>query len=288
MDEITLFAETNFRNQQRRFGIKANDRLKHFYIVGKTGMGKTTLLENMAIQDIQKGRGIGIVDPHGEFAEKMLDFVPPERVEDVVYFNPADMDWPMAFNVMEKIGAEERHLVASGLMSVFKKIWIDLWSARMEYILNNTILALLEYPDSTLLGINRMLADKEYRKEVLSHVTDPVVKSFWTMEFARYNEKLQSEAIAPIQNKAGQFTSNTLIRNIIGQPKSTIDIRKIMDEGKILIINLSKGKIGEDNSRLLGALMITRLQLAAMSRVDIPEDQRRDLSGCFVLLPITT
>jgi CxxC-x17-CxxC domain-containing protein len=276
MGDITFFAETNFRNEKKRFGIKVNDRRKHVYIVGKTGMGKTTLLENMAIQDIQAGRGIGIVDPHGEFAEKMLDFIPPERLDDVVYINPADLDWPVAFNVMEKIGSEQRHLIASGLMSVFKKIWIDLWSARMEYILNNTILALLEYPDSTLLGINRMLADKDFRKEVISHVTDPVVQSFWTMEFARYHDKFQSEAIAPIQNKAGQFTANPVIRNIIGQPKSTIDIRKIMDEGKILILNLSKGKIGEDNSRLLGALMITRLQLAAMSRVDIPEEERRD------------
>lgn len=275
-NDITLFAETNFRNEKKKFGIKINDRRKHIYIVGKTGMGKTTLLENMAIQDIQAGRGIGIVDPHGEFAEKMLNFIPRERVDDVVYINPADLDWPVAFNVMEKIGSEQRHLIASGLMSVFKKIWIDLWSARMEYILNNTILALLEYPDSTLLGINRMLADKDFRKEVVSHVTDPVVKSFWTMEFARYHDKFQSEAIAPIQNKAGQFTANPVIRNIIGQPKSTIDIRKIMDEGKILILNLSKGKIGEDNSRLLGALMITRLQLAAMSRVDIPEEERRD------------
>ncbi len=276
MSDTTLFAETNFRNERKRFGIKVNDRRKHVYIVGKTGMGKTTLLENMAIQDIRAGRGIGIVDPHGEFAEKMLDFVPPERLDDVVYINPADLDWPVAFNVMEKIGSEQRHLVASGLMSVFKKIWIDLWSARMEYILNNTILALLEYPDSTLLGVNRMLADKDFRKEVISRVTDPVVQSFWTMEFARYHDKFQSEAIAPIQNKAGQFTANPVIRNIIGQPKSTVEIRKIMDEGKILIMNLSKGKIGEDNSRLLGALMITRLQLAAMSRVDIPEDERRD------------
>jgi len=275
-EDITFFGETTFRNQRKRFGIKTDDRRRYVYIVGKTGMGKTALLENMAIQDIEQGRGVGFIDPHGEASEDLLDFIPQRRVNDVVYFNPADLDCPIAFNVMEKVDAEHRHLVASGLMGVFKKIWPDVWSARMEYILNNCILALLEYPNSTLLGVNRMLADPDYRKKIVDRVTDPVVKSFWLNEFARYTQRYEVEATAAIQNKVGQFISNPLIRNIIGQVSSKIDMRKLMDEGKILIANLSKGKIGEDNSRLLGALLITKLQLAAMSRVDVPEEKRRD------------
>ncbi len=274
--EINFFGMTSFRSQKKRFGIKTDDRRRHFYCIGKTGMGKSNLMENMAIQDIQKGRGIAYVDPHGEGAEKLLDFVPLDRINDVVFFNPADLDYPIAFNVMEKVDFRYRHLVAGGLMGVFKKVWPDVWSARMEYILNNSILALLEYPDSTLLGINRMLADPEYRQEVVSKITDPIVKSFWVTEYARYTQRYEIEATAAIQNKVGQFISNPLIRNIIGQTKSTINMREIMDEKKIFIIDLSKGRIGEDNSRLLGALLITKLQLAAMSRVDITEDGRKD------------
>ncbi len=275
-NNITYFAETNFRNERKRFGIKRRDRTKHMYIIGKTGMGKTTLLENMTIQDIQKGEGVAIIDPHGEFAEKMLNFVPEDRIDDVVYFAPHDIDWPIAFNVMENVDPTQRHLVSAGLLGVFKKIWVDAWSARMEYILNNTILALLEYPNSTLLGINRMFADKDYRKEVVSKITDPVIKAFWTNEFAKYADKFATEATAAIQNKVGQFVSNPLIRNIIGQSKSAFDIRDIMDGKKILIMNLSKGRIGEENSRLIGQMLITKIYLAAMSRVDVPEDERSD------------
>ncbi len=274
--EVNFFGETTFRNEKKKFGVKTDDRRRHIYVVGKTGMGKTVMLENMAIQDIQSGQGVGFIDPHGEAAERLLDFVPPERINDVVYFNPADLEFPIGFNILEKIGADQRHLVASGLMGVFKKIWPDVWSARMEYILNNAILALLEYPGSTLLSINRMLSDIDFRKKVIDRVTDPIVKSFWVKEFARYTQRYETEATAAVQNKVGQFISNPLMRNIIGQTKSSINIKKVMDEGKILILNLSKGKIGEDNSLLLGALLITRLQLAAMSRVNIPEEKRRD------------
>ena len=275
-EEITIFAETDFRNQKRRFGIKEDDRRRHVYVIGKTGTGKTTLLENMAIQDIQRGKGVGIVDPHGEFAEKMLDFVPPHRVNDVIYFNPADLDWPIAFNVMEKVDPEHRHLVASGLVGVFKKLWADTWGPRLEYVLRNAIMALLEYPGSTLLGIMRMLVDKIYRQKVVEKIQDPVVKSFWVDEFSKYRGNFEVEAIAPIQNKVGQFLTNPLIRNIVGQTKSSIDIRTAMDEGKIFIMNLSKGKVGEDTSALLGAMLITKLQLAAMARVDVPEEERKD------------
>ncbi len=275
-NEINFFAETTFRNIRKKFGIKTDDRRRHIYVVGKTGMGKTVMMENMAIQDIKQGKGIGFIDPHGEAAERLLDFIPSNRINDVIYFNPADLNCPIAFNVMEKVNIEHRHLVASGLMGVFKKIWPDVWSARMEYILNNSILALLEYPGSTLLGVNRMLADSDYRKKVVERITDPVVKSFWVTEFGRYTQRYEVEATAAIQNKVGQFISNPLIRNIIGQVNTTIDMRKVMDEGKILIANISKGRVGEDNSRLLGALLITKLQLAAMSRVNIPEEKRKD------------
>jgi len=275
-EQINFFAETTFRNQRKKFGTKIDDRRRHMYLIGKTGMGKTVMLKNMAIQDIRMGNGVGFIDPHGEAAEELLDFVPSSRINDVIFFNPADIEHPIAFNIMEKVDVEHRHLVASGLMGVFKKIWPDVWSARMEYILNNCILALLEYPDSTLLGVNRMLADPEYRRKVVEKVTDPVIKSFWVQEFARYTQRYEVEATAAIQNKVGQFISAPLIRNIIGQVQSNIDMRKVMDEKKILIVDLSKGRIGEDNSRLLGALLITKLQLAAMSRVDIPEEKRED------------
>ena len=276
MDDINFFAKTNFRNEDKKFGIKNGDRRRHLYVVGKTGMGKTTLLENMAIQDIQDGHGLAVVDPHGEFAEELLDYVPPSRVNDVIYFNPADLDWPIAFNAIEKVSPEDREIVVSGLMGIFKKIWPDVWSARMEYILNNTLWALIERPGTTLLGINRMLADKEYRDKIIENLKDPATKSYWLNEFNKYPERFREEAVAPIQNKVGQFISSPLIRNIIGQTKSSIDMRDVMDSGKILILNLSKGRIGEEASRLLGALFITKIQLAAMSRVDIPEPERKD------------
>ncbi len=276
MENITLFAETNFRNQRRRFGIKEDDRRRHAYFIGKTGMGKTTVLENMIISDIRAGKGVGVVDPHGDLAAKIVKYIPPHRVNDVVYFNPADLDYPVAFNILETVDERYKHLVASGMMGVFKKLWPDVWSPRMEYILNNTILAMLDYPGSTMLGIQRMLSDKVFRKKVVEKITDPVVKAFWVDEFAKYNERFAQEAIAPIQNKVGQFLSASIIRNIVGQVKSTVDMRAIMDEQKILIMDLSKGRIGEDNSKLLGGLLITRLQLSAMERVDIPESERKD------------
>ncbi len=275
-NDITPFGIINFRNQRKEFGIKMDDRRRHMYVVGKTGMGKSNLLENMVIADIRAGKGVAVIDPHGEFAEKILDYVPESRIDDVVYFNPSDTKYPVAFNPLEQVSPEFRHLVASGIMGVFKKIWVDAWSGRMEYILNNTLLALLESPGSTLLGIMRMLNDAKYRKAVVDNLKDPVVKGFWVNEFGKWNEKFQTEATAAIQNKVGQFVTNPLIRNILGQAHSSLDPRKVMDEGKILIVNLSKGRIGEDNSALLGAMMITKLQLAAMSRVDIPEKDRRD------------
>jgi len=246
------------------------------YLIGKTGMGKTTVIENMIIQDIQAGRGVALVDPHGDIAEKILDYIPSYRINDVIYFNPADIQFPMAFNVMESVAQEHKHLIASGMVGVFKKLWADSWGPRLEYVLRNAILALLDYPGSTLLGVMRILVDKNYRKKVIAKIQDPVVKSFWVEEYSKYPDRFQAEAIAPIQNKVGQFLSTALIRNVVGQVKSTIDIREIMDKKKILIMNLSKGRIGEDASQLLGAMMVTKIQLAAMSRVDIPENKRED------------
>jgi len=275
-NDITYFGKTNFRGQEHVFGIKREDRRRHVYVIGKTGMGKTTLLENMIISDIINGQGLAVVDPHGDLAEEILNFIPANRVNDVIYFNPADIDYPIAFNVMEHVDPKYRHLIASGLIGVFKKIWADSWGPRLEYLLRNTILALLEYPDSTLLGVPRLLIDDDYRKKVVSKISDPVVKTFWMDEFTKYSKQFTVEAISPIQNKVGQFLSSSLVRNIVSQPHSSIDMRDIMDNKKILIVNLSKGRIGEDYSALLGAMIITKIQLAAMGRVDTPESERQD------------
>ncbi len=269
-ERVTYFAATDARGKYVPFGIKSKDRDRHMYVIGKTGMGKSTLLENMAIQDIRNGEGFAFIDPHGGTVDRLLDYIPENRIKDVVYFAPFDLEHPIAFNVMEDVGYDRRHLVVSGLMATFKKIWEDTWSARMEYILTNTLLALLEYPDATLLGVNRMYTDKEYRKKVVDNVKDPVVKDFWTKEFANYGDRYTQEATPAIQNKVGQFTGNPLIRNIIGQAKSSFDIREMMDQKKILIINLSKGLVGETNMRLLGSMLTTRIFLAAMSRANVP------------------
>jgi len=280
-EKITLFAKTDARGQEVTFGIKAKDRQRHMYVVGKTGMGKSTLLENMAVQDIQNGEGMAFIDPHGSAAETLLEYVPEHRVNDVIYFAPFDLDNPISFNVMEDVGPDKRHLVVSGLMSTFKKIWVDAWSARMEYILTNALLALIEYPDTTLLSVNRLFSDKVYRNQVVDYIKDPAVKAFWVEEFANYTDRFAAEALPAIQNKIGQFTGNPLIRNIIGQPHSSFDIRKIMDERKILIMNLSKGLVGETNANLLGSMLTTRIYLAAMSRADLPVHVMKDMPNFY-------
>ncbi|MCI5108826.1 MAG: type IV secretion system DNA-binding domain-containing protein [Candidatus Pacebacteria bacterium] len=268
-EKVTYFAEADARGKQLKFGIKQKDRSRHVYVIGKTGMGKSTVLENMAVQDIQSGEGIAFIDPHGKTADLLLEYVPKERIDDVLYFAPFDLDYPVSFNVMEDVGYDKRYLVVSGLMSSFKKVWgEETWSDRMEYILGNTLLALLEYPDSTLLSVNKMLADKSYRNKVIANITDPSVKAYWTEEFASYTERFAAEATPAIQNKIGQFTANPLIRNIIGQPKSSFDLREMMDQKKIVIVNLSKGRVGESNANLLGSLLITKMYLSAMSRAD--------------------
>ena len=275
-DELALFAQTNFRNMIKKFGIKNKDRRLHMYAIGKTGTGKSTMLENMIIHDIRQGKGLAVVDPHGDLIEHILDFVPKERINDVVYFAPADRDHPVAFNVLESVDPDLKNIVASGVVGIFKKIFGESWGPRLEYILRNTILSLLDCPNATLLGVTKVLVDKEYRKKVVALVKDPVIKDFWVNEYAKYDERFRTEAIAPIQNKVGQFLSSTTIRNIVGQAKSTIDIEEIMNKGKILLIDLSIGKIGEDNSTLLGAMLITKIQLAAMHRAKMVEAERKD------------
>lgn len=275
-NEVIPFAVTNFRNQARKFGIKTDDRRRHVYVIGKTGMGKTTMIENMVMEDIYAGHGVGIVDPHGDYAEHVIECIPSNRINDVVYFNPSDVEYPVGFNILEAVEESHKHLVASGLMGVFKKIWPDVWSARMEHIMNNCIMSLLDYPGSTLLGINRLLTNKGFRARVVASIKDPVVKAFWVDEYNVWEDKFRKEAIAAIQNKVGQFLSASIIRNMLAQVKSTINIRSIMDNRQILIMNLAKGRIGEDNSKLLGGMLITKIQLAAMERVDTPEKDRQD------------
>lgn len=284
MDEnrITYFGETDARNKRVRFGIKAKDRTKHVYVIGKTGMGKSTMLENMAVQDIQAGEGLCFIDPHGKTADLLLEYVPKERIKDVIYIAPFDVEYPISFNVLESVDIDKRHLVVSGLMSTFKKIWVDAWSARMEYILTNTLLALLEVPGSTLLGVNRILSDKEYRKDIVSKIKDPSVKNFWAKEFANYTERMAAEAVPAIQNKVGQFTANPLIRNMIGQPQSSFDFREAMDSRKIVIINLSKGRIGDENMKLLGGMLVTKIYLSAMSRADTPDRIAKTLPNFYL------
>ncbi|MEX2361742.1 MAG: DUF87 domain-containing protein, partial [Patescibacteria group bacterium] len=267
-DELTVFAQTNFRNSVRKFGIKKQDRRLHSYIIGKTGTGKSTLMENMIFDDIREGRGVAVVDPHGELIDHVLNFIPEDRVQDVVYFNPADRDFPIGFNVLENVEPEVQNIIASGVVGIFKKIFGESWGPRLEYILRNAIIALLDYPNSTLLGVMRVLTDNAYRRKVVNAIKDPVIRDFFLNEYEKYEPKFRQEAIAPIQNKVGQFLSSSIIRNIVGQPKTTMDIRKIMDEGKILLADLSTGKIGEDNSALLGSMLITKIQLAAMGRTN--------------------
>lgn len=275
-DDITIFGKTNFRGEEKPFGIKLDDRRRHMYIIGKTGMGKSVMLQNLVIQDIIKGRGVAFIDPHGDSAEYILNFIPKSRINDVVYFNPSDLENPVAFNILEAVDEDHKHLIASGMMGVFKKIWPDVWSPRMEYILNNTILALLDYPGSTMLGINRMMSDQNFRRQVVDNLKDPIVRSFWIEEFGKWDPRFMREATAAIQNKVGQFVSTPIVRHIVGQPNSTIKMREIMDQGKILIVNLAKGRIGEEAMSLLGGMVVTRLYLAAMERVDVEESTRRD------------
>jgi len=274
--EINFFAKTEFKNQETIFGIKTEDRRKHVYIIGKTGAGKSTLIANMAIDDIRKNRGLGIIDPHGDLSETILDYIPNRRLNDVVYLEPFDLERPFALNVLEVKNKQQKDLVASGIVSIFYKLYKDSWGPRLEYILRNVILTLLEIENATLVDVLALLAHQDYRKKIVGQLNDPILRSFWEKEFAKMPDRLKAEAISPIQNKVGQFVTSKMIRNIIGKAKSTVNLQQIMDEGKILILNLSQGKLGEDNAALLGAMIITQIQLAAMNRSFQKEEERRD------------
>ncbi len=273
-ESISLFGLTNFRGRHLKFGIRRKDRGRHMYIIGQTGAGKSFLLQLLTLSDIYHDQGFAIVDPHGDYATDIMKYIPEHRLKDVIYMNPADREYPMAFNPMEITDPAMKDHISSELVGVLKRMF-ESWGPRLEYILRYTILALLDHPDSTMLDIPRMLNEKDFRKAVIRDIKDPVVKSFWITEFASWNEKFASEAVAPVLNKVGAFVANPIVRNIIGQKKSAFNIRQVMDEGKILLVNLSRGQVGEDNAAILGALMVTKIQLAAMSRADMPLEQRR-------------
>ena len=258
------------------FGLSRSDRRQHVYCIGQTGAGKTTLLRNLILQDIEAGRGVGVIDPHGDLAHELLDHIPKRRTDDLVYFNPADLEHPVGFNLLEQVPPDKRPLMASSVVSVFKGIWRDSWGPRLEYILYNAVAALLDCENASILGLQRIFVDDLYRLWVVKQVKDPLVRSFWDNEFARYDRKFLQEAVAPIQNKVGQLLTSSTIRNILGQVRSRIDLRFMMDKRRILIANLSKGMLGEDKANLLGAMLVSKFQLAAMSRTDTPEAERED------------
>lgn len=272
---LTIFAATNFRGSDRPFGIRERDRFQHVYCCGKSGTGKSSVLQAFIRSDLERGQGLALIDPHGDLAERVLHIVPRHRLADVVYFNAGDLEYPVPFNVLESVTPDQRHLVASTLVSILKRFWADFWGPRTEYLIRNSVLALLEAPSATLLDMSRLLVDDDFRSKILAQVKNPGVANFWANEYAAYTSSFRQEVIAPVQNKVGEFLLTPLVRNIVGQRKNLFQFRHLMDEGKVLICNLTKGQIGEDTSALLGSMLITRLFLAAMSRADVIEEERR-------------
>ncbi|MBU1092111.1 TraM recognition domain-containing protein [Patescibacteria group bacterium] len=272
--ELTILAKTNFRGSEEKFGIKINDRPRHVYIIGKSGVGKSNLIRNMIIDDIREGRGAAMIDPHGEDVMEVLNYVPNNRVNDVIVFDPGDREYSIGFNMFEVSDPKYKVITASGIVGSFKNIFGDSWGPRLEYWLKSAVLALLDYPGATLMMVPRLFTDKDFRSGVLEKVQDPLIKARWLNEWPKLDQRAQGEAIAPILNKVGQFLSSSVIRNIVGQPKSSVDFRKAMDEGKIILVKLSKGVIGDDNSNLLGSMIVTQFQLSAMSRADVPPNER--------------
>lgn len=275
-NNLTVFATTNFRGRRTPFGIKRQDRRAHIYIIGKTGTGKSTLLETMIRQDMRQGNGLALLDPHGDLVEKVIAKVPEHRRNDLIYFNVPDSTRPLGFNPLEAVAPQHRSLAASGILSAFKSIWSDCWGPRLEHILRNALLALLDQKQATLADVLRLLDDKPYRERVANEVQSEQVRNFWLREYEGYPARFRAEAIAPIQNKVGAFLSNPILNRILTQPRSSFRLRQVMDEGKVLLVNLSKGKVGEDVTALLGSLLVARMSLAALSRTNVPEDERRD------------
>jgi hypothetical protein len=275
-DSISLLAETHWRNNRKRFGIRQADRRHHTYVIGKTGTGKSTLLATLLRQDIEQRRGVALVDPHGDLVERALEWIPEPRRDDLVYFDVPNVAQPLGFNPLERVPPLKRRLAASGLLDVFKKIWADSWGPRLEYILRNALLALLDQPEATLADVLRLLDDAPYRRNAAMRCWNPQVRDFWLKKFENYPKTFRLEALAPIQNKVGAFVTDPILRGILIQPKSSFDLRQVMDEEKILLVNLAKGRIGEDTAALLGALLVPRIGLAGLNRTDIPENERRD------------
>lgn len=276
MSDFVILGTRDAWGEKEPFALFGPDRRHHLYTIGKSGAGKTTMLRNLILQDIEAGRGVGIIDPHGDLAEDLLDHIPRHRIEEVTYFNPADTEYPIGFNLLGQVAEGSRHLVASGIVSVFKSIWSDFWGPRLEYILYAAVAAILDCENVSLLSVQRMLSDARYRAWIVKQVKDPMVRSFWENEFEGYEKKFLQEAVAPIQNKVGQLLMSPHLRNILGQVKSRIDARFMMDNKRVFIANLSKGKLGADKANLLGALLVTQFQLAAMARADVPESARQD------------
>ena len=275
-DDILRLGRVDFRNDRRVFGIKREDRFSHIYVIGKTGTGKSTLLETMAQQDLERGNGFALIDPHGDLVESIAARIPASRQDDVVYLNAADPAQPYGYNPLRHVRADRIPVAASGLMEVFKKMWPDAWGVRMEHILRNTLMALLEQPNATMHDILRVFSDKEFRKQVVASLKNETVKRFLEKEYERFSFGYRSDGIAPIQNKVGAFLADPMLNRILTSPKKDLHIRKIMDEGRVLLVNLAKGRIGDDSSSLLGGLLVTTIGLAAYSRADMPEKQRRD------------
>jgi hypothetical protein len=273
---VSYLGTRNTWGGEKPFFLEEADRRHHLYCIGKTGTGKTTLLRNLILQDIYAGAGVGVIDPHGDLSHDLLDHIPRNRTDDVVYFNPGDLEHPVGFNLLQNVPPSQRHRIASGIVGAMKNIWHDSWGPRMEYILYAAVAALLDCGNASILGIPRMLVDPRYRRWVVKQVKDPIVRSFWINEFGRYGPRFMQEAVAPIQNKVGQLLMSPPVRNVLGQVKRKIDPRFMMDRGRIFIANLSKGMLGEDKANLLGSLLVTSFELAAMERVDIPESKRRD------------
>lgn len=275
-NRITYLARTNFRGDNRIFGIRQADRRAHLYVIGKTGTGKSSLLETLVRQDLEAGEGLALLDPHGDLVERVLARVPESRRDDLIYFNVPDIARPLGFNPLERVPPEKRPLAASGLLEVFKKIWAESWGPRLEHILRNALLALLDQPEATLADVLRLLSDGAYRQAAAGRVANAQVRDFWLREYESYPRGFRAESIAPVQNKVGAFLANPVLHRILTQPKSTFDLRRVMDDGKILLVNLAKGKIGEDAAALLGAMLVSRIGLTALNRADVPEPERRD------------
>lgn len=274
--EVAVFARTSFRNEQTPFGIKRKDRRAHMYVLGKTGTGKSTLLEALMLNDMKRAYGFALLDPHGDLLKRIRDRIPADRTDEVIDLDVSNPTQPYGFNPLANVAPPKRPLACSGLVQVLKHLWSDSWGPRLEHILRNCLLSLLDYPDSTFSDILKLLSSKNFRAQVIPYIESPQVKEFWRSEYDRYSERFRIEAIAPIQNKVGAFLSHPLLRRILTKPEKPLSLRTVMDEGKILLVNLAKGSIGEDTANLLGSLLISRFDLAALSRANLPEHERKD------------